>query len=150
MKNPCEFAFGAIRALRAKTNGKPLPDHLDDMGMDLFDPPGVNGWDQGLAWVSSGLFLARMNFAQALAAGRASDLKLTPTKVIDRTSVDAGTVADQILAALAVSAHVPPGARQALVDYFDGATNFLDPTVLEQKVRGAIMLALSFPEFQVH
>jgi uncharacterized protein (DUF1800 family) len=150
VKNPCEFAFGAIRALKGKTNGKVLPDHLENMGMDLFDPPGVNGWDHGLSWVSSGLFLARMNFAQALAAGRDSNLKMTPTKVIDRTSTDAADVADQILAKLAVTQHVPAGARQALVDYFEGATNFFDPTVLEEKVRGAVMLALSFPEFQVH
>jgi uncharacterized protein (DUF1800 family) len=150
VKNPCEFAFSAIRAFKGKSNGKVLPDHLEAMGMDLFDPPGVNGWDHGLSWMSSGLFLARMKFAQALAAGRNSDLKLTPTKVIDRNSVDAADVADQILAKLAVTAYVPPGARQALIDYFEGATNFLDPTVLEQKVRGAIMLALSFPEFHVH
>jgi hypothetical protein len=45
---------------------------------------------------------------------------------------------------------VPAAARQAIVDYFEGATNFLDPAVLEQKVRGAVMLALSLPEFQVH
>ncbi len=150
VKNPCEYAFSAIRAFKGKTNGKVLPNHLEDMGMDIFDPPGVNGWDHGLSWVSSGLFLARMNFAQALAAGRTSDLKLTPTKVIDRNSVDATDVADQILAKLAVTQYVTPGARQALIDYFEGATNFLDATVLEQKVRGAVMLALSFPEFQVH
>jgi uncharacterized protein (DUF1800 family) len=150
VKNPCEFAFHAIRALKGKTNGKILPDHLEKMGMDLFDPPGVNGWNHGLPWVSSGLFLARMNFAQALAAGRSSDLKMTPTKIIDRNSVDAGDVTDQILTKLGVTAHVPAAARQAIVDYFEGATNFLDPTVIEQKVRGAVMLALSLPEFQVH
>jgi len=150
VKNPCEFAFHAIRALKGKTNGKTLPDHLDAMGMDLFDPPGVNGWGHGLSWLSSGLFLARMNFAQALAAGRDSNLKLVPSKVIERTSQDATDVTDQLLAKLGVATHVPAGARQALIDYFEGASNFLDPLVLEQKVRGAVMLALSLPEFQVH
>jgi uncharacterized protein (DUF1800 family) len=150
VKNPCEFAFHAIRALRAKTNGKALPGHLDAMGLDLFDPPGVNGWNHGLPWLSSGLFLARMKFAQALAAGRDSELRLTPAKVIDRTSTDAADVADQILARLGMAAHVPPGARQALVDYFEGATSFFDPDTLERKVRGAVMLALSMPEFHVH
>jgi uncharacterized protein (DUF1800 family) len=150
VKNPCEFVVHAIRAFKAKTNGKILPDHLDAMGMDLFDPPGVNGWGHGLSWMSSGLFLARMNFAQALAAGRDSDLKLVPTKVIDRTSQTATEVTDQILAKLGVTDYVPAAAHQALVDYFEGATNFLDPDTLERKVRGAVMLALSLPEFQVH
>jgi uncharacterized protein (DUF1800 family) len=150
VKNPCEFAFHAIRAVKGKTNGKVLPDHLAAMGMDLFDPPGVNGWDHGLSWVSSGLFLARMKFAQALAAGRDSDLKMTPAKVIDRTATDAAAVADDLLAKLGMSAYVPAGARQALIDYFEGATNFFDLDTLERKVRGAVMLALSLPEFQVH
>jgi uncharacterized protein (DUF1800 family) len=150
VKNPCEFAFHAIRAFKARTNGKTLPDHLEAMGMDLFDPPGVNGWNHGLPWVASGLFLARIRFAQALAAGRDSELKLVPIKIIDRTSSDAGDVVDQLLARIGVAAHVPPGARQALVDYFEGATNFLDLDTLERKVRGAVVLALSLPEFQVH
>jgi hypothetical protein len=148
VRSSCRFV-SAIRALKGKTNGRSFPTTS-------------RTW----AWTSSAarrerlgsrpvvglerLFLARMNFAQALAAGRTSDLKLTPTKVIDRNSVDAADVADQILAKLAVTQYVTPGARQALIDYFEGATNFLDPTVLEQKVRGAVMLALSFPEFQVH
>ena len=150
VKNPCEYAFHAIRAVRGKTNATTLPDHLEAMGMDLFDPPGVNGWDHGLAWVSSGLFLSRMKFAQALAAGRDSALKLVPAKVVDRTLTDAGDVTDLILEKLGVAAHTPPAARQALVDYFQGATNFFDPDTLERKVRGAVMLALSLPEFQVH
>src|SRR6185503_8255701 len=58
VKNPCEFAFHAIRALKAKTNAETLPSLLAAMGMDLFDPPSVNGWNNGLAWLSSGQFLA--------------------------------------------------------------------------------------------
>jgi uncharacterized protein (DUF1800 family) len=150
VKNPCEFVFHAIRATKSKTNGNVLPDHLEAMGMDLFDPPGVNGWNHGLPWMASGLFLARIKFAQALAAGRTSDLKLTPTKVIDRNATNAADVTDEILAKLGMTAYVPAGARQALIDYFEGATSFVDVDTLERKVRGAIMLALSLPEFQVH
>jgi hypothetical protein len=59
-------------------------------------------------------------------------------------------VTDQILTKLGITSYVPTGARQALVDYFEGATNFLDLDTLERKVRGAVMLALSLPEFHVH
>ncbi|MCC6850286.1 MAG: DUF1800 domain-containing protein, partial [Deltaproteobacteria bacterium] len=97
VKNPCEFAFHAIRATRASTNAKTLPDHLGDMGMDLFEPPGVNGWNNGLAWLSSGQFLARFEFAQTLAAGRSGDLKLTPTKLFDRSATSAAPVVDELL-----------------------------------------------------
>ncbi len=150
VKNPCEFAFHAIRATRTSTNAKTLPDHLGNMGMDLFDPPSVNGWNNGLAWLSSGQFLARFEFAQALAAGRTGDLKLSPTKLFDRSATSADPVVDELLAKLGIAAQVPPDARQALVDYFGGATNFYDQTVVEQKVRSAIALMLDLPEFQVH
>jgi uncharacterized protein (DUF1800 family) len=150
VKNPCEFAFHAIRALLAKTNGDTLPDHLADMGMTLFDPPTVNGWDGGLAWVSSGQFLARITFGQALAAGRDSTLKLTPTKLFPATATTAAEVVDALLGHLGIAARVPAGTRQALVAYFGGATNFTDPIVIEKKVRGAIALALALPECNVH
>ena len=150
VKNPCEFAFHAIRATRTSTNAKPLPDHLANMGMDLFDPPTVNGWNNGLAWLSSGQFLGRFEFAQALAAGRSGDLKMSPTRLFDRSATSADQVVDELLATLGIAAQVPPDARQALIDYFGGATNFYDPTVIEQKVRGAIALMLDLPEFQIH
>ncbi len=150
VKNPCEFAFHAIRATRASTNAKPLPDHLANMGMDLFDPPTVNGWSNGLAWLSSGQFLGRFEFAQTLAAGRVGDLKLSPTRLFDRSATSADQVVDELLVALGIAAYVPPDVRQALIDYFGGATNFYDPTVVEQKVRGAIALMLDLPEFQIH
>jgi uncharacterized protein (DUF1800 family) len=150
VKNPCEFAFHAIRATRASTNAKPLPDHLANMGMDLFEPPTVNGWNNGLAWLSSGQFLGRFEFAQALAAGRGGDLKMSPTRLFDRSATSADQVVDELLAKLQIAAYVPADARQALIDYFGGATNFYDPTVVEQKVRGAIALMLDLPEFQIH
>ena len=150
VRNPCEFAFSAIRALRARTNAKTLPDLLADMGMDLLDPPSVNGWNNGFAWLGTGQFLARLAFGQTLAAGRTSDLLLFPTKLFDPTATDAGQVVDALLGHLHVATRVPPGTRQALIDYFGGATSFTDPAVVEKKVRGAVALMLALPHMQTH
>jgi uncharacterized protein (DUF1800 family) len=150
VKNPCEFAFHAIRAFKAKTNASTLPDHLEAMGMALFDPPSVNGWQNGLPWLSSGQFLSRIEFAQALAAGRDSTLRITPTRLIDTHASDAGPVVDALLARLGIASRVPEGVRQALVAYFEGATSFTDPIVIEKKVRGAVALVLSLPEANIH
>ena len=150
IRNPCEYAFAAIRALVAKTNATTLPDLLENMGMALFEPPTVNGWDNGLAWVSSGQFLARVNFAQTLAAGRDSTLRLIPTKVMSAAATSAAVVVDGLLGRLGIASRVPAGSRQALIDYFGGATNFADPTVIEKKVRGAIYLMLTLPESHIH
>ncbi len=150
VKNPCEYVCAAIRATRAGTNATLLPDQLAEMGMDLFAPPTVNGWSNGLAWTSSGLFLARLQFAMSLAAGRDSTMRLNPARVVSTRTTTSDQAVDQILAALHVASRVPPAARQALVDYFAGQTNFADPAVLDEKVRGAIYLALALPEAHVH
>jgi uncharacterized protein (DUF1800 family) len=43
---------------------------LVNMGQQLFEPPDVAGWDLGQSWFSTGMMLARMNFASALAANQ--------------------------------------------------------------------------------
>jgi Protein of unknown function (DUF1800) len=40
---------------------------LANMGMILYEPPDVAGWDAGQPWFSTGAMLARMNFASTLA-----------------------------------------------------------------------------------
>jgi len=43
---------------------------LVNMGQQLFEPPDVAGWDLGQSWFSTGMMLARMNFASTLAANQ--------------------------------------------------------------------------------
>lgn len=153
VKNPCEFSFGALRALEARTNFEAVHDGLDQMGMELFEPPTVNGWNQGLAWVSTGLFLSRWGIGQELAAGRDPKVfKLILKKLFD----DDGTVEDVVdglLVRLGIADDVPAGARQALVDYMNdyaGTVSLADETYVETKVRGVIALMLELPEFNIH
>ena len=150
VRSPIEFAAGAIRALNVRGNLNELPGQLHEMGMTLFDPPSVNGWNNGTPWLSSSLFLARLDFAQALAAGRAKTLKLVPKRLLPKNATSADQVVDEILGRLQIANAMPADSRQALIDYFEGATDFEDEEVLERKVRGAVALILQLPEFQVH
>ena len=153
VKNPCEFSFGALRALEARTNFDSVHDGLDLMGMELFEPPTVNGWNQGLAWVSTGLFLSRWGIGQELAAGRDPKVfKLILKKLFDEDGTVEGVV-DGLLARLGIADYVPAGARQALVDYmndYPGTVDLTDETYVETKVRGVIALMLELPEFNIH
>src|SRR5581483_3053362 len=95
VKNPVEYAASAMRALRVTSNYKPIPEHLLAMGMELFNPPSVNGWNQGLAWLSSGQLLSRFAFGQAIAAGRITStdgFKLVPKQSFDDSSTSADAV----------------------------------------------------------
>jgi uncharacterized protein (DUF1800 family) len=48
---------------------------LNNMGMALFDPPDVNGWETGGGWYSTGAMLARMNFAAQLSGNQRFNLR---------------------------------------------------------------------------
>ncbi len=151
VKNPCEFLFGAMRGLEAKSKHDLTPNALEDMGMELFEPPSVNGWNNGLPWLSTGQTLARYEVGQAIAAGRDKNLiLLKPSKIIPKDATTEEEVVDEILSRLGVAGKTPAGTRQALIDYFEGQNDFDDDDVVETKVRGAIALALQLPESNIH
>lgn len=151
VKNPCEFLFSSMRALEAKSKHTNTAAALENMGMELFEPPSVNGWNQGLAWLSTGQTLARFEVGQAIAAGRDKDIVFLKTKkIIPKNATTEAEIVDEVLGRLGIAAKTPSGVRQALIDYFEGQTNFEDETVVETKVRGMIALALQLPESNIH
>lgn len=151
VKNPCEFLFSAMRALEAKSKHNLTPGGLADMGMELFEPPSVNGWNNGLAWLSSGQTLARFQIGQVIGAGRDKDVVLLkPSKLVPKDATTEADVVDEILGRLGLADHTSAATRDALIAYFEGQTNFDDDAVLDTKVRGAIALALQLPQANIH
>ncbi len=145
VKNPVEFALGALLALGVKTNWRQLPRRLAEMGMNLFDPPGVEGWEQGSAWLATSRYLARMRLAQAVASGRSGKDGFTFRPAVP----DAATPASLVDAALAqLGLEVSAQTRERLVDYVGGGS-FGTQSWYERKLRGLYALLLSLPEYQV-
>jgi uncharacterized protein (DUF1800 family) len=69
VKSPVEFTIGTIRALevlKPTVAASPLADACAQMGMSLYAPPSVAGWDAGPAWANSATMLSRANFALGL------------------------------------------------------------------------------------
>ena len=149
VKSPVELALQSLNVLGAKSSLVALPAALADMGMALFDPPLVDGWNRGGDWLDAGLALARIDFAQALAAGRSgSTYALSPTRIFDPRATDDAALVDGLLARLDV---VPSAtSRQVLLDYLAGAVGLTPKDRVERKLRGVVALALSLPEFQRH
>ena len=89
----------------------------------------MNGWNNGLAWLSSGQFLARFEFAQALAAGRDRTSQARARRSSSTARRRRRTqVVDALLARLGIAARVPAGVRQALIDYFGPSATPTSPT----------------------
>lgn len=69
-KTPVEYIVTALKALdldELYSNSRGPTDYLEDMGMELFEPPDVSGWKHGQAWTSSGNLLERFQYAKRLA-----------------------------------------------------------------------------------
>src|SRR4029453_7316572 len=90
VKNPVEFVVSAIRASKASTNYTQIPLMLEEMGMELFNPPSVDGWSNGLRGLSTGTFLSRFDSAQGFGAGRDGRIiKISPKRLFDDDAPDA-------------------------------------------------------------
>jgi uncharacterized protein (DUF1800 family) len=145
-KLPVEFVLQALLALGVKVRWQGLPPFLARMGMELFEPPGVEGWQHGPAWLATSRYLGRMALAQAIASGRSGKdgFRFRPPR---RAGDTPAAVVDGAL--LQLGLELSPATRQQLIDYVSG-DEFGSESWFERKLRGLYALLLSLPEFQVH
>lgn len=175
IKNPVDFVIGTIKALGIKNTGKPvgsspeLFDLLDDMGMELFEPPNVAGWPGGLRWITTGTLVNRLNFARHVAESDwgKSMLRLETIVPIGSATEDPNVVLDAIIARVGLDEVSPgvssqggvpltAGQRAAILDFLTdgGSKATLDLSHVwtedaQHRVRGAIALVLQSAEHQI-
>ena len=67
MKSPADVVIGTMRMAQDHTEPKPglffVAMEPKYMGMDLLNPPTVEGWHMGREWINSGSLIDRINFA---------------------------------------------------------------------------------------
>ena len=85
VKSPAEVVIGTLRMVGQHTAPQPglffVAMEPKYMGMDLLNPPTVEGWHTGAEWINSGTLIDRINFA----AGLMGDTDLPGVKsIIDR------------------------------------------------------------------
>jgi uncharacterized protein (DUF1800 family) len=112
-------------------------------GQTLFNPPDVAGWDLGLAWISAGSLLGRMNWALSLAtffdplAFVQGEAITTPAQMVD--------VFLRKLGPLLVSTET----RDELIRYVSTTGQLPSGANLTAKQRGLAHMILSLPEWQM-
>jgi uncharacterized protein (DUF1800 family) len=166
VKNPVEFAVGAIRMLSGQYNpGTPagrrdgsLVTKVAAMGMDIFNPPDVAGWELNLGWINTATMLERFNFANQLATTRNTEnpgFWITGDQLARYSKKNAKKTVNKFLSVLG-PLPVSAETRAALRDYLQtndqgGTTQFApDEGTIDKKVRGLVHLILSLPEFQMN
>jgi uncharacterized protein (DUF1800 family) len=166
VKNPVEMIVSAIRMSGAQylpTSGTrrdaTLYTRSKNMGMDLFDPPDVAGWNLNGGWVNTAAMLERFNYANALVTNRPTNTT-TPGAWISTDTVNglvgpsAKKTVRRVLSALG-PLDLGSG-NKAMKNYLmsDDTGNIIgfstDATTVDKKVRGLIHQVLSAPEFQLN
>lgn len=104
--SPVAFGVGAARCLGLRPDLVALADRLAGLGQSLYAPPGVQGWDGGLAWLNPATLVGRSNLAGEL--GRLAAAR--PAAVAEA----AGGLDDQALLDALLDGAAPEAAREAL------------------------------------
>ncbi len=163
VKSPAELVAGTARVLGAEVDGRGLPQLMSLMGQQLFNPPNVAGWPGGPAWLTSGTWLARLNFANRVAASvgppslvallgaLAAKRKNVPAVYLPLPTAGASTPADVVgrLTDLLLDGQISQDQRQVLLDYVGGQGASAAQPWLDERHRGALYLALSIPEYHL-
>jgi uncharacterized protein (DUF1800 family) len=178
-KSPIEFTIGLLRFVGATAVPARLPDALRRMGQEPLAPPSVKGWDGGPAWINTNTLLVRFNFVNALiatsgappasapppgamkAAAPDGAPNVAPDAIVTRAGgMDPRRVVDAIVTD-ALQDDVTGDIRSTLVAFLtstgDVATagsqvNALPfgPENYQEKIRGALALALNLPVNQLN
>lgn len=72
VRSPVDLVVGTARAMGTKPDLRALDAAARAMGQALFEPPGVQGWEAGQAWIHTSAWIERMRFAEQVAEGQAS------------------------------------------------------------------------------
>jgi uncharacterized protein (DUF1800 family) len=115
VRSPVELALGIIRPLEGRTGTLHLAADLAGLGQDLYEPPTIQGWAGGLAWINSLTLLGRAKLAEALLAeSSAYEGKLDPAAVVSRHGPQEKDGGKQLLIDLWLQGDLAPESLDAL------------------------------------
>ena len=122
VKSPAEMVAGTLRFVEDHREIKPglfeLSQEPKYMGMDLMNPPTVEGWHTGQEWIDSGTLVERINFA----ADQVGNTSLPGVQsIINRLSADARAQSPEGLVDACLDMlgtyQLPEETRRELVDH---------------------------------
>ena len=146
VKSPADHTIIAARQLLLDTDkvGRLSYNAMSLEGMTLFNPPDVSGWDGGMAWISAGALLTRMNTGGSLA------FYFDPTAfVAGQTFANPGQMVDFFLRRLG-PLQLSAAARDRLIQYVAPTGTLPGGNALITKQRGLAHMILSLPEWQTY
>jgi uncharacterized protein (DUF1800 family) len=79
IKSPAEFTIGTVRLLGGRAAATDVARAMSSLGETWLEPPSVEGWQGGRAWLSPASWLLRSNWVADLLGGRRGKLSPRPS-----------------------------------------------------------------------
>jgi uncharacterized protein (DUF1800 family) len=147
VRSPVELALGIIRPLEGRTGTVRLAADLAGLGQEMYEPPTIQGWAGGLAWINPLTTLGRAKLAEALLAeSGAYEGKLDPAAVAKRHGRATNDGGRQFLVELYLQGDLEAEALGALSEG-PSATGAVDTRAADPRQIAARLASL--PEFQL-
>ncbi len=157
IKSPVQLVVGTLRDLGVKkvTNAGMLDSAVQEMGQKLFEPPDVKGWRRGRAWISASRMFKRYNQVGKLikSVPRPGQRGIDVLGFVKRGGCESPKKIVDYLAEACLVKPLSEKSRKKLVGFLEG----LPPrpkweehnAAVKKKLRGALILLTSLPEFQM-
>jgi len=169
VKSPLDLVVGALRTVGVTTATPRVIAALSSMNQIPMRPPNVAGWPGGSQWLNQGTILARLNFLNQLVSfhagaqapdamqpGEAAQSMGAPSDpmswIAGATITDPGSVLERVLS-LTVQGDATAEQRRSIMVYLQtdsvGNPVELNAENIDEKVRGAMSLAMALPAYQL-
>lgn len=157
VKSPIDVVVGALRTVGVSKSTPRIIAAMASMNQIPMRPPNVAGWPGGSQWLNQGTILARLNFLNQLVSfhGDPGGMNASggPADWIAGAKItDANSVLERVLA-LTVQGDATQEQRHSILAYLQtdsvGNPVELNGENIDEKVRGAMSLAMALPAYQL-
>lgn len=159
VKSPVDYALGFVRTTGLWIQERAMDPGLDAMGQRITQPPTVNGWPVGEAWLSAQQMVARANGINYALAQRdfQAGLGISVASLLPPGSPSSAQVVDALLGHLNLEAS--SSDRTRYITYLDTAVVNGVPTAdpfdpasygdVELRVRGLLYVMTQHPRYAI-
>ncbi len=157
VKSPVDYLVGTMKNIDIGEYSREAVGQLQRMGMALYNPPDVSGWDWGTDWIGAATLLERLNLSNSVSTARGDNARfgLDPAALIRRLGARTPQQIVDGLLEMFVDGDVPSAVRDQIVAYmtrgYSGAPEAFtqDAARMDRAVRGAAHLVMTTPIYQM-
>jgi uncharacterized protein (DUF1800 family) len=155
-KHPADFVVSALRCLELNDPGyaSTVYSRLRAMGMRLFEPPNVAGWQHGRSWINSSSLIARFNYADRMSSSTVMsnayiNALITNGHVLNYND-DTGII-NYFTTRLLQESATPDEVLifRKLFNDIKGTATTVTQSIYYRKVRAALHLTMTMPRYQL-